>query len=126
MTKSDIIAALKEACTRAGTQSNLAVKVGMGQGQISDYLCGRRDIENMEVRTLLRLFPDLKMIFFNDADPPRDNTPLVDSPIDSKLFKVIKDLSDEEKLDLMMNAAILKEQRNKKSSPSKIRENKVV
>ena len=56
------ISALREAIAEAGSQVELAKKIGMQQGRISDYLKGRYEFENMTVGTLLKLFPDLDII----------------------------------------------------------------
>lgn len=69
-----VLDALKEACARAGNQLELANQSGVSQGQISDYLCGRRQIRNMTLGTLEKLFPELVLTFFHDqggsaADP---------------------------------------------------------
>lgn len=62
-----VMDALKEACNRAGSQLKLAKQTGLSQGQISDYLCGRRDVSNMTVGTLEKIFPLIQIIFFPDA-----------------------------------------------------------
>ena len=61
-----VLDALKEACARAGNQLELANQCGVSQGQISDYLCGRRQIRNMTLGTLEKLFPELVLTFFHD------------------------------------------------------------
>ncbi len=66
MYEQEVIDALKEACRREGTQSLLAERSGVTQGRISDYLNSRREISNMSVKTLFRLFPKLNMDFFGE------------------------------------------------------------
>lgn len=58
--------ALKKAVKKAGSQTALAKQSGMSQGQISDYLRGRYDLSCMSVGLIERLFPELKIIFFED------------------------------------------------------------
>ena len=41
------ISALREAIAEAGSQVELARKIGIQQGRISDYLKGRYEFENM-------------------------------------------------------------------------------
>lgn len=66
MLEDQILEALKEACARAGSQVELAKSTGLSQGQISDYLCGRRRIKNMTVGTIEKIFPALTVQFFQN------------------------------------------------------------
>lgn len=68
MTESDFLNAIKEACSRAGTQAALALQAGIAQGRISDYLNKRREIFNMSLGTLLKLFPEMQIRFFRDEE----------------------------------------------------------
>jgi len=75
MTEKDILDALKNAYKKAGTQSALAKIAGISQGRIADYLNNRYFVGNMTVSTLLKLFPEIELRFFdgetankNDSD----------------------------------------------------------
>ena len=67
MTEADVLAALRDAYRRAGTQAALAKCAGVSQGRIADYLNGRCSIGNMSVATLLKLFPDIRIDFFGGS-----------------------------------------------------------
>ena len=67
MLEDKILQALKEACVRAGSQVELAKSTGLSQGQISDYLCGRRKIKNMTAGTIEKIFPLIEVKFFPDT-----------------------------------------------------------
>lgn len=58
--------ALGEACRRAGNQARLAEKTGVSYAIINRFAGGQRDIGNMTVKTLERLFPELTVSFFPD------------------------------------------------------------
>ncbi len=62
-----VLEGLKEACKRAGNQLELAKSAKMSQGQLSDYLCGRRKIKNMTLGTLEKLFPEMRLQLWQDT-----------------------------------------------------------
>ena len=86
-----VLAALKEACSRAGNQLGLANRSGLSQGQISDYLCGRRKIKNMTLGTLEKIFPELELSFFKDQ-----NATAVD-PVESEIIQIVHSMSPSQK-----------------------------
>ena len=57
LTQDDFTNALEAEIQKAGLQTALAEKLGMTQSQISDYLRGRFQIENMTIGNLFKLFP---------------------------------------------------------------------
>lgn len=80
-----IIQAIKKNCEIHGGQVAYSKSSGVSQGQISDYICGRRKIENMPLGTLQKLFPEVEINFFKDDD---ENTDYVEKEIDS-LIKIL-------------------------------------
>lgn len=63
-----IIQAIKKNCEIHGGQVAYSKSSGVSQGQISDYICGRRKIDNMPLGTLQKLFPEIEINFFNDEE----------------------------------------------------------
>lgn len=86
-----VLEALKEACIRAGNQLELAKQSGLSQGQISDYLCGRRQIKNMTLGTLEKLFPELMLTFFKDQNPSA-----VD-PVELEIMQIVHSMNPTQK-----------------------------
>lgn len=88
------ISALREAIAEAGSQVELAKKIGMQQGRISDYLKGRYEFENMTVGTLLKLFPDLDIVYY-PKKTPKDN--LIEQELEKQVMELFRGLSAEAK-----------------------------
>jgi len=95
--------AIREALEKAGTQTNLAEKTGISQGNLNNILNGKISIDKMTVGTLLRLFPEIEITFFREqrisatlAPPPAGDS------IDRKIFDFISRLTPDEKLDCLM------------------------
>ncbi len=93
MTPDTILNALREAYKRAGTQSALAQQAGVSQGRIADYLNGRCDICHMEISTLLKIFPDIKIDFFGESSGDKAT-----DLMRGQLLMVFDGLSEEEKM----------------------------
>lgn len=79
MRETEVLAALQEAYSRAGTQGALAKKAGVSQGRIADYLNQRCAVGNMTVSVFLRLFPDMSIDFFGE-------TPAINDPMREELL----------------------------------------
>ena len=86
-----IFEGIRRACGKAGSQIKLARRSGMSQGQLSDYLCGRRKICNMTVGTLEKLFPDLDIQFW------KHEKPLDPDPVAQQISDLIRTLDPNEK-----------------------------
>ena len=100
MTEADVLAALREAYQRAGTQSALAQKTGISQGRIADYLNGRYSIGNMSISTLFKLFPEISIDFFggSSGDPAMDN-------VRAELLAIFDSLNTADQVHLLAMAA---------------------
>ena len=90
MLEPKIIEALKKACEMHGGQVNLAKASTVSQGQISDYLCGRRKIQNMTIGTLEKLFPEIELIFFKKQIREADF-------VETEIIDIIHNLDPQEK-----------------------------
>ena len=88
------ISALREAIAEAGSQVELAKKIGMQQGRISDYLKGRYEFENMTVGTLLKLFPDLDIVYFPNK---KQSENLIEQELEKQVIELFRGLSAEAK-----------------------------
>lgn len=100
MTENDFITALREAIKRAGTQTELAHRVGISQGTISDYLNGRCSVGNMTITTMLRIFPDMVIDFFGGKSVNQTDNILRD-----QLLEIFNSLDDRGKIRMVAMAA---------------------
>ena len=86
-----VLEGLRKACERAGNQLELAKQSGLSQGQLSDYLCGRRKIRNMTLGTLEKLFPEIRIQFW------LDDAHTGDDPVERQIFDLVRSLPPAEK-----------------------------
>ena len=94
MLEHKIIEALKKSCEMHGGQVNLAKSSTVSQGQISDYLCGRRKIQNMTIGTLEKLFPEISISFFKDAE--KDN--VIPQILEKQMLEFFRTLTPEKQI----------------------------
>ena len=59
--------AVAEAIAKAGSQKKLSDAIGIHQSRISDYVNGNYDFSNLTIGTLIRLFPELEIMYFSDS-----------------------------------------------------------
>lgn len=100
MTDQDFLAALQEACRRAGSQSALARQAGISQGRIADYLNKRYAAGNMTVGTVLKLFPGIVIDFFGD-----NKHASADEDLQRQLLEIFHSLDQKGKIRLVAMAA---------------------
>lgn len=84
-----ILASLKRACEKAGGQLKLARQCGLSQGQLSDYICGRRQIKNMTVGTLEKIFPGMEIKLCGGCGAA--------DPVEQQIQEIVAKLSAREK-----------------------------
>ena len=93
LTQEDFKRALEAEIEKAGSQTALAERLGMTQSQISDYLRGRFQLENMTIGNLFKLFPCTKISLSGE---------IVEEPVarsmEDQLLSVYRQLSPEEKV----------------------------
>lgn len=92
--KDQFIAALKDAVLSAGSQVELAKQASMHQSRISDYLNGRYEFENMTIGTLLKLFPELKIVYYPEQKQ-LDNQ--LEQELEKQVIELFRGLSAEAK-----------------------------
>ncbi len=93
LTQDEFKLVLKAEIRKAGSQSALAEKLGMTQSQISDYLRGRFQVENITIGNLYKLFPDTRINLSGAivADP-------VAKSVEDHLLEIYRRLTPEEKV----------------------------
>ena len=93
LTQDEFKLALEAEIRKAGSQTALAEKLGMTQSQISDYLRGRFQIENITVGSLYKLFPDTQIVLSgtNTAEP-------IEKSAEDQLLEIYRQLTPEEKV----------------------------
>lgn len=98
---------LQRAISRAGNMRRLAEERAMDYSTINRFHSGRNDIANMPVKTLIKLFPELKLYCFNDDLPKTDPAPptVGDAEIAAEITALIHRLPPREKLKLLTMVA---------------------
>ena len=93
LTQDDFKQALEEEIQKAGSQTALAEKLGMTQSQISDYLRGRFQIENITIGNLYKLFPNTQINLSGTsiAEP-------IARSVEDQLLEIYRQLNPEEKV----------------------------
>ena len=95
-----IPAAIREAIKQAGGQVPLSESSGVSQGQISDYICGRRKVENMTLGTFAKLFPDSVVFFFGKPENPQGSDPF--AGMEARLLEYFRRLTPAQKTDCLI------------------------
>ena len=106
--------AFKKAIDRAGGRLvRLQEKTGVNYSVINRLNSGKNKFKDMSLQTLEKLFPELLIYFFKDEYPPEKPTESNLTVAERKLLKLIHDLDEEDQLDLLMEAAAIRERRSK-------------
>ncbi len=101
--------ALLRACDKAGNQLRLQEKTGVSYAVINKFHSGKRDIGNMTLYTLEKLFPELDVSYFRDEVRLSGFSNL--SRSDQKLLKIIVELDEDGKLDALEALITIRERR---------------
>lgn len=97
---------LKRAIKTAGNMKKLAENRSMDYSTINRFNSGSNAIENMPVKTLIKLFPELRIYCFTDDLPAEPYSPgIQDSDILGELAATVHRLSPKEKLRLLSMVA---------------------
>lgn len=70
MLAGDFVRAMAEAIKKAGSQKNMSEATGIHQSRISDYANGNYDFSNLTIGSLIRMFPDLSIVYFPQNGAP--------------------------------------------------------
>lgn len=93
ITQEEFKFALEESIKEAGSQTELASRLGMKQSQISDYLRGRFPVENITIGMLFKLFPNTKINLRGVAQ-----TEPIRQSLEDQLLHIYRHLTDTEKV----------------------------
>ena len=88
--------AMLEAIRRAGSQKKLSEETGIHQSRISDYVNGQYDFSGVTVGTLIKLFPELEILYFEQ--PPSATEGDVGEAVERRLRAMFRRLSADEKV----------------------------
>lgn len=97
--KEQFLAALRQEIARAGSQTELAKKIGVQQSRISDYLTGRYDFSNMTIGTLQKFFPELQLSFSGSAHP---DSSAVEKELEKQVLELFRSLPPDAKARYVM------------------------
>lgn len=93
--------AMAAAISESGSQKNFSDVTGIHQSRISDYVNGNYDFQNLNVGTLIKLFPDLEIIYSkNRPSQPQDNA--IDM-LEKRLLIIFRGLDTERKISCYEN-----------------------
>ncbi len=67
------VQAMAEAIRQAGSQKNMAEATGIHQSRLSDYVNGNYDFANLTVGSLIRMFPELNVSYFDHPGAQAEN-----------------------------------------------------
>lgn len=90
------VRAMKEAIRRAGSQKNMAEATGIHQSRISDYANGNYDFSNLTVGSLIRLFPELDIVYYHSASSEIDDD--IVSAIENRMLTMFRRLRTADKV----------------------------
>ena len=90
--------AMKQIIQEAGSQKNLAEQTGMHQSNISGYLNGSFVFSNLTIGTLIKLFPELQIKYFNSINEDSNNTQEIFDMLEQRLITMFHRLNSEEKI----------------------------
>ena len=91
------VAAMAAAVSAAGSQKALSELTGIHQSRISDYANGQYDFNNLTVGTLIKLFPELEIIYHAGKHPGSDADQIFDK-MEKRIMTMFRQLCDEDKL----------------------------
>lgn len=84
------VKAIAESITEAGSQKNFSEKTGIHQSRISDYANANYDFRNITVGTLIRLFPELNIIYRTGQESNPSNE--IFDIMEKRLLKIFQGL----------------------------------
>ena len=112
--------ALGKAVEKAGNKLKLSKTTGVSQPSINTFLSGKRDVANMTVHTLERLFPEMRVYFFRDEQPQAPPVPSGFSALEIRAVKTLREMDEEGRLEAIDALARLAERHPKNNQNAKI------
>ena len=92
--KKDFLKALREAISQHGSQTKLAINIGMQQSRISDYLSERYELDSITVGTLKKIFPELQISYRTSEERAESST---DFELEKQVLYHFRSLSSADK-----------------------------
>ena len=83
--------AMSNAIKDAGSQKKLSEQTGIHQSRISDYVNGNYDFSNLTQGTLIRIFPELEIIYSSQDDIAKCDDAI--SAIENRMLILFRRLS---------------------------------
>ena len=96
--ESEFITAMKRLIEEKGSQKNLSEITGIHQSRISGYLNGTFDFNNLSIGTLIKLFPQLQISYFDTANATADTSSEIFDMLEKRLLKMFRRLNAEDKI----------------------------
>jgi hypothetical protein len=121
----DLVRRTKEAFLKAVDQTGgklvrLQEKSGVDYASINRLNSGKNDFKNIPLRTLIKLFPEMEITFFSD-ERRTAASPLPDLTVaERKVLKLMREMNEEGQLELLTDAAVLRERHSKNGHEDKI------
>lgn len=81
-----------------GSQKNLSDITGIHQSRISGYLNGTFDFNNLSIGTLIKLFPQLQISYFDTVKENADTSDEVFDLMEKRLLKMFRRLNAEDRI----------------------------
>ena len=91
------VEAITASVKKAGSQKNFSEKTGIHQSRISDYINANYDFKNITLGTLIRLFPELEIIY-HIGDPAKASDGEVFDVMENRLLTMFRGLNTNEKV----------------------------
>ena len=91
------VAAMASAVSAAGSQKALSKLTGIHQSRISDYTNGNYDFNNLTVGTLIKLFPDLEIIY-HAGNANSAGAEQVFDKMEKRILAMFRQLDDDDKV----------------------------
>ena len=88
--------AMSNAIKDAGSQKKLSEQTGIHQSRISDYVNGNYDFSNLTLGTLIRIFPELEIIYSSQDDIAKCDDAI--SVIENRMLTLFRRLSTGDKI----------------------------
>ena len=93
----DFRAAMLKAIQKAGSQKKLAEETGIHQSRISDYANGQYDFGSLTVGTLIKLFPELEILYFRSKLQAENDDDMA-AAIERRMLAMFRSLPTENKV----------------------------
>lgn len=91
------VAAMSTAVSAAGSQKALSEITGIHQSRISDYMNGNYDFNNLTIGTLIKLFPNLEIIYHSGQENPTGAGEVFDK-MEKRMLAMFRKLNDDDKV----------------------------